>query len=1380
MQHYQRSHEATTQEGTAAVYPNTVQYWYSQSQPEHPPVQQYTHPSHARAPATSSVDRADLTLNSTHQSQIQLPVPDTYPYQDSSLTYVPSQYHTGHITQLPPSHTPIPLPVPPSQLYRDSSTSHVHQAVHPQPIQRPLNPASPHVASYTPIPLPVPPSQLYRDSSTSHMHQAVHPQPIRQPLNPASPHVASYAGQPQVTQHVHMPTICMYGQSPTQLVPLSVATAQPVPVSMPHPRQGRSAAHYYPHSHAVQPGLAPPSLHTHASTVQHFWPVHHPATQTHQPFDFRPYVTHSLFPTEGSYHVHIGELEDSSAAKRLRCTRSDYVNTCTTRQVNHSTSSSLSPAMARYARYLRACYTRSSLPENNKFPPTPSKHYINLAYISRRTVSKHESEKFKVAMVRGEIDEIARDKGLDFCHVAKRLPNGSYPQVVLVEGAPGVGKTTFAWEFCKKWGKGELKQEYSLVVLLRLRDKRIQEAKCLRDLFYHPDETLPDVIAAELINSLGEGVLILLEGLDELPESQRTESSVFLDLIHGRLLPLATVLITTRPWASEYLHRNCKDKISQHVEILGFTKQQIKNYLQSVCKTDDDPSLLSDIEKYLSCYPQIHAAMYIPLNAAIVVEVYRRSRTGECIIPKTMTQLYTALSQTLLIRYLEDHPVHKKTKWKIHSFCDLPLDVYEHFLQLSELAYISIKNDQKLIFSSEDLPENLETLGFMQSVPELYVNEAFSYSFLHLTLQEFLAALYIARLSPEELLDHFEEYELDRCGDGLFEVVMVFVAGLTKFSGIPSDSVRALFEKPEDSSNDPNARYHVKCDYVVLSDHVRWMFETQDPCKINSILRSGITNEFRGHSDIMPFDFYCLGYCVAHSHCQWRLDFWKTITEEDAEMFTVGGSALHISKQNTSIVSATPDALMCLFDTLPPNFCVDLQEVNGLMMFREDVYFPTVIKRLRLHPSSLKVIIIGWLNATDSHSLIRTLSVLPSVKVLELSSTAVTVGAFRELCDLLASTSHSLKRIKITEDDPEYECFSVTIEGTYQHTSVSADVVATSVDDASSIAAVLRENSNLGFHFTVIGMHNLCGNIDGCQLADALHDTTTVRRLDLSHNPLGVKDVMTLIMNSKMPSLEDVNMCNCSIDSEGICYLTQALCAGNTKVRKLNLSLNPGIVEDAVALAKLIQSLEEVNMTNCSIDSEGVCHLARALCENTKLRVLDLSCNHIGTKGAMAIATLLLNNKPLEEVNMAQCNIDSEGTCHLAKALCENITLSRLDLSHNPIGTKGAVALANTIRNTKSLEKVHMNSCDIDSEGACHLAQALCENTTLRKLDLDNNPIEEGRSAKEGIHKLLEAMTINTTLQQLILPRNSTPYAKKFPKFSEVSSRVSFPSTEDG
>ena len=384
------------------MHPTTVHCFYSQLQVEQPLAHQSLSHTNAALLVPDSADHMHLILN------------------------FPSQYHTGHMTQLPPSCTPIPLPVPPSQFYQNSSSSDMH------------------------------------------------PQPICQTLKPTSPHTATYVDQVQDTQYVHMPTVSTYGhlkQSHTPIFPPSITKVKPVSNLSRH--QDRSTANYYPQLHTMQPGLAPPSLHTCPSTIQCFWPAHHRATQTPLHCHSQPYATHSL---SGNSDVHEGELEVSSAAKRPCYTRSVYLDPGTTQGL--SSRLSLSPALIKYAQYLRVCYTRTCLPENNKFPPSPSKHYINLAYIARRTQSKHESEKFKMAMVRGEIDEIAHDKGLDFSHVAETLPDGSYPQLVLVEGAPGVGKTTFAWEFCKKWGKGEFKQEYSLVILLRLRDKRIQEAKC--------------------------------------------------------------------------------------------------------------------------------------------------------------------------------------------------------------------------------------------------------------------------------------------------------------------------------------------------------------------------------------------------------------------------------------------------------------------------------------------------------------------------------------------------------------------------------------------------------------------------------------------------------------------------------------------------------------------------------------------------------------------------------------------------------------------------------------------------------------------------------------------------------------------------------------
>ena len=110
-----------------------------------------------------------------------------------------------------------------------------------------------------------------------------------------------------------------------------------------------------------------------------------------------------------------------------------------------------------------------------------------------------------------------------------------------------------------------------------------------------------------------------------------------------------------------------------------------------------------------------------------------------------MTELYSSLIRSLLLRYLFNHPEHDKVKWNIQCFDDLPQDVYQQLCELSTIAYIGIVHEQQVIFS--DLPDNFETLDLMQCAPELYVDEgaAVSYNFLHLTIQEYLAAFHLSK-----------------------------------------------------------------------------------------------------------------------------------------------------------------------------------------------------------------------------------------------------------------------------------------------------------------------------------------------------------------------------------------------------------------------------------------------------------------------------------------------------------------------------------------------------------------------------------------------------------------------------------------------------------
>ena len=112
-----------------------------------------------------------------------------------------------------------------------------------------------------------------------------------------------------------------------------------------------------------------------------------------------------------------------------------------------------------FATYLRSLYQSRKLPVYGKWPPTPSKQFINLAVILKQKVSRAAADDFTKATLRGKSDDIfQKKKRIQFSDLAK-TKDGEPVQLVLVEGAPGIGKSTFAWEACRKWGAGEILQQ---------------------------------------------------------------------------------------------------------------------------------------------------------------------------------------------------------------------------------------------------------------------------------------------------------------------------------------------------------------------------------------------------------------------------------------------------------------------------------------------------------------------------------------------------------------------------------------------------------------------------------------------------------------------------------------------------------------------------------------------------------------------------------------------------------------------------------------------------------------------------------------------------------------------------------------------------------
>ena len=787
-----------------------------------------------------------------------------------------------------------------------------------------------------------------------------------------------------------------------------------------------------------------------------------------------------------------------------------------------------------YASYLKSVYTRGKLPIYDKWPPVKSKKYINLALIEKEDITERERDQFTRATIRGNIDDIKKSKRAMNIGQIARLPDGSQPRCILVDGAPGVGKSTFAWNLCCEWRERKLLQQYQLVVLLRLRDKSVRTAKNISDLFRYHDHQIQQAAVKEIQRTRGKGVLLLFEEYDELPEELRTENSIFLDIITGRELPEATVLITSRPWASEFLHWECKSRISQHIEILGFTKANIQSYLEST--TANDPSLLAGLKKYISCYPHINSLMYIPLNCAIVVEVYRNSRKDETLVPKTMTELYSALVRSLLLRHLLDHPVYGKTRrWRVRSFSDLPQDVYQQLCELGRIAYEGILHDQQVIFS--DLPEDFETLGLMQCTPELYADEGatLSYNFLHLTVQEYLAAFHLSQQPVEKQVKHFMKYcsGEDEQGNTHINMVVQFLSGMRKFNGYVSELLNVLCVEVGESDMESDSESGDDSDTAIREitfDTLHWLFETQDSKVIDEVLGSSDIQLHEPYGVAEPFDCFVLGYCVSHSNCTWTIDLKcchigdggvgmlvRGVVEEETHC-TGGISTLDLSEN-----SITSEGVKHLLN-IPKEL---IKELETLSLRDND------------------------LGSESCTALAHIIPHLPHLKELHLSENSNIGQDCRALNELLSSSTSHLKKLSIGDGNFPPEAIELIISG-LQHSKTlkRLDMWGShfSPQNVTSLASVLSTNHTLVFL-----------NLGQCaidstkvhELATALCTNDTLQELSLCNNPIGVEGAAAFAeMLHKNKSLKELDLRDDSIGEEGTQKLNNAL-TNNTTLQKL-------------------------------------------------------------------------------------------------------------------------------------------------------------------------------------------------------------------------------------
>ena len=381
---------------------------------------------------------------------------------------------------------------------------------------------------------------------------------------------------------------------------------------------------------------------------------------------------------------------------------------------------------------------------------------------------------------------------------------------ILVVGRPGIGKTMFSTKILRNWacdnllnGSQKLQMDFKAAFLIKLRMFNSGfKVLNLREILDHSEYST--ALSEELWNYIRhnpERVLLIFDGFDEYSgrtkindddiqyrNSEEERMPVYFlmkKIVQGKILTGATILTTTRPNAVSCMTSLDFDKT---VEILGFSTEQVNDYVQKFTKQEDKAQT---IKQHITSNLNLLAFCYIPVNCFIICSCLLEllGNTSLTSLPTRLTEIYSIAIKMFYFSYDDGQYRHNKTKGRplfLKPFKRLPSSVQKEFTHLGKIAFDGIK-EGRLIFDSHEV-NDLESNGLFHRLPDTkdhpLAEGREQYCFLHLTVQEFLAAKYLVdTLSSEEL----RNFVSDHSKDGAWLVVMQFVAGLLAEKGQSTD-----------------------------------------------------------------------------------------------------------------------------------------------------------------------------------------------------------------------------------------------------------------------------------------------------------------------------------------------------------------------------------------------------------------------------------------------------------------------------------------------------------------------------------------------------------------------------------------------------------------
>ena len=767
--------------------------------------------------------------------------------------------------------------------------------------------------------------------------------------------------------------------------------------------------------------------------------------------------------------------------------------------------------------------------------------------------------------------------------------------------------------------------------------------------------------------------------------------------------------------------------LANRVEIVGFTEENIHEYFKEALSTELDHDKVEDgckkLQDHFRSYPVIQSCCSIPLNAAILASLFLSEQS----LPSTRHGLFLKLVLSRINREQQDRHSQQHIEYVcVSSLDDLPHDLRVQLNHLCVLAFEGVKQN-KVIFTEKDLvrqnlPHDLPGLSVLQIVDRLVSiggKTAYRY-FIHLSIQELLAAYHISQLKEDEQVKVFEAL----LAEPRFSAVLQFYAAFTRFTNQGVRNIITASDFDYKRSSKLRLLSFIRCFFEAQIHNDTSLYQQIIP-RLNSVVDlSEVT--------MTPLDCMSIGYFMA-SLLRAGSKVSVRLTHCSIDDYLLGLLVGDFSRHAEVCAARVMQAGVTKLDISGNDKIIGIGIAHVLQT--------NITNKLKARSCGVSNL--------EMESLARALAADSTLEELDISYNSIGDEGIGHIGTALL-TNTTLKILDITSD-----CAQTVWSREHLDTSGGNHM-----NGRVHFCTALQKNTTLkALNFSHCAISDLVAE----SLARALAVNSTLEELNISGNEIGdngIGHIGTALLTNT--TLKILNIHNCA---SSVSYSRGRLYTGGNHIN--------GRVNICTALHQKNTTLKTLNFSRCGMSDLVAESLARALAVNGTLEVLDISDNNIGDKGIGHIGTALLTNTTLRILDISNCisfvrisrgrlytDTDSnriKGRVHFCTALQKNTTLKTLNCDCSGLSDLVAESLARALVVNSSLEEVIINN-NITDNGIVHIAKSLQKNNTLKFLHVEHYSTgsDPAGFTDAGVLSLARGVATNTSMEHLWIRWHST------------------------